>query len=576
MNKFLSNLFLTSLLLTSCNNAPIKQYSVSLDPNGGVISETEIKLNEGSKGSDLPVPTKEGKEFLGWFTGWGVDDIKIEDNTLIDKDYSLIAKWDKYDISYLNKDNTVFTTETVKHGEYALGSKTFPEKVLVESDYYYLKDWNFDFDTIVRQDYQVNGNWVKDVVYHTTIDETTMFEGKNYFVPVTYMDSYLNVNSNVFSKDLAVSAFGIALCTESSELATKVYQDLGFSDLYISPSYEKENKDAASVVIGHKKVNDDDIILISIRSYLYDQEWANNFKVGLEGDHQGFDESSDKIIADLRNYVSNKNYSKEHTKILVDGYSRGGALAQFVGVKLNKSLEFATKDNIFTYSFESPKGFVEENDFDNIFNIYNSSDPIANVLPTQYGFYHAGKSIDIYTEKVEQYWSRYIGEFTFPSFAPTKDYETEKAAIEYVINKLVSYDTKKDLSLRNREELVNNYQSTLMYVFDFVFSLKRETLSKIMDDLEEKGAAGIISMLTVDSFYKYIKPFIDEDGISYNEEELKGHLQVVINFIMGPVITGFASFLLQESGLDFFKRIALNHFPETNYVMLKRYVKKGN
>ena len=97
-----------------------------------------------------------------------------------------------------------------------------------------------------------------------------------------------------------------------------------------------------------------------------------------------------------------------------------------------------------------------------------------------------------------------------------------------------------------------------------------------MEDLEEKGAAGIISMLTVDSFYKYIKPFIDKDGISYNEEELKGHLQVVINFIMGPVITGFASFLLQESGLDFFKRIALNHFPETNYVMLKRYVKKGN
>ena len=45
-----------------------KQYTLTFDANGGMISETSRAITEGSQVGNLPTPTKEGYEFYGWYT----------------------------------------------------------------------------------------------------------------------------------------------------------------------------------------------------------------------------------------------------------------------------------------------------------------------------------------------------------------------------------------------------------------------------------------------------------------------------------------------------------------------------
>ena len=45
-----------------------KQYTLTFDANGGIVSETSRAITEGSQVGNLPTPTKEGYEFYGWYT----------------------------------------------------------------------------------------------------------------------------------------------------------------------------------------------------------------------------------------------------------------------------------------------------------------------------------------------------------------------------------------------------------------------------------------------------------------------------------------------------------------------------
>ena len=68
------------------------KYTISFDLDGGVTEDTLInEFTDGSKVT-LPVPTKEGYKFLGWYAG----DTLVQ--TLENKDYALKAKWEKEEV----------------------------------------------------------------------------------------------------------------------------------------------------------------------------------------------------------------------------------------------------------------------------------------------------------------------------------------------------------------------------------------------------------------------------------------------------------------------------------------------
>lgn len=69
------------------------EYNVALDANTGSVEESNFKFIY-DKEYQLPIPTKSGYEFLGWFD----NDNKVEENGTwqIDYDVTLIAKWQAY------------------------------------------------------------------------------------------------------------------------------------------------------------------------------------------------------------------------------------------------------------------------------------------------------------------------------------------------------------------------------------------------------------------------------------------------------------------------------------------------
>ena len=50
---------------------PTQRLTVVFDPNGGTVDETSKLATVGELIGELPIPTREGHGFLGWFTGLG-------------------------------------------------------------------------------------------------------------------------------------------------------------------------------------------------------------------------------------------------------------------------------------------------------------------------------------------------------------------------------------------------------------------------------------------------------------------------------------------------------------------------
>lgn len=89
-----------------------KKYEVTFKTNGGSKVES-ISLKAGSTLEKLEVPTKDGYEFKGWY----VDGKPFDEDTKIESDITLVAKWEKKKIDYQEdeeelENETTTTTKT--------------------------------------------------------------------------------------------------------------------------------------------------------------------------------------------------------------------------------------------------------------------------------------------------------------------------------------------------------------------------------------------------------------------------------------------------------------------------------
>ena len=99
---------------------------------------------------------KEGRNFLGWYTGRTANDIQITKNTPIYSHLTLIAKRDKYDVDFLDRYSNLFTTFEVKHGGKIQKPQILPEET---NDAYTFREWDFDFDTLIYSDVRIKSIW---------------------------------------------------------------------------------------------------------------------------------------------------------------------------------------------------------------------------------------------------------------------------------------------------------------------------------------------------------------------------------------------------------------------------------
>ena len=398
-------------------------------------------------------------------------------------------------------------------------------------------------------------------------------EGKNYELEFKLNNETVPEDSTRFSKDLALFSYGVSMAHQSKDKLVKFYDDAKFDHFHLSSGYEDEpTTTSIGYAFAHKSFYGRDLISVSIRGFGYGLEWSDNFNLGLTGEHAGFAARADEVNTALKTYVEDNLYVPANTTILLTGYSRGGAVANLLAKRLNDEEAVAKKEKIYAYTFECPKGGIEGGDYKNIFNVFSSGDLIPLFAPAEYGFVRYGVDVDVYQAGIDLLMKNFDPQMTFPAYSE-KIVETEPddpSLVNRIVDSMVTYeDTEEGMDAATREHFVTNFGGTVSYALSLFFSLKSETVTKIKDGFSSLPLLDMLGLLSEDGFYNFLKPYVDEDGYSYVDEELRTHCNTLLQFIMGPGTTLLA--LLLSGGEEVISRISAMHLPLASFVLLQNY-----
>ena len=72
--------------------AQLRHFTVAFDANGGSVGETEREVTDGDQIGELPLPTRDGYTFVGWFTAADDGDEVIAD-TIVTDEATFYAQW---------------------------------------------------------------------------------------------------------------------------------------------------------------------------------------------------------------------------------------------------------------------------------------------------------------------------------------------------------------------------------------------------------------------------------------------------------------------------------------------------
>jgi uncharacterized repeat protein (TIGR02543 family) len=72
--------------------APTK-YTVTFNPDGGTVNPAYVQVNSGDPIGILPVPTKQGNTFEGWWTAQSGGGVQVIETTTVPTDITVYAKW---------------------------------------------------------------------------------------------------------------------------------------------------------------------------------------------------------------------------------------------------------------------------------------------------------------------------------------------------------------------------------------------------------------------------------------------------------------------------------------------------
>ena len=393
-----------------------------------------------------------------------------------------------------------------------------------------------------------------------------------YDVSIHYEDGYFMGNANTYDGGLALLSLGSTFSSIDENKGENFYDTMGY-DRITFHGYEGEpTEDSVAFTLAHKKINDNDLVALSIRGFDYKKEWANNLIIGKEGDHNGWSLRTNEIYAELKFYL--QDYS--NLKLWITGYSRGGAIANMLSSKIIKSDEIeVSNENMYVYTFETPRGLLAENAvaYENVHNVVNEADAIAKITPAKYGLYRCGTDQYIYDETVDSLLRQFDSKIKLDSFVPKNgNYSDDIQFSDYFINQLfkVQDDEYKAYSIESRDYYVDNMQPSLAYFLAMIFSLKSSTLASISDAFQNMSMLDMLALYAEDGFYNFLKPFIDEDGYPYVEADMKYHCDKVFKFLS----VGQADLLavMIGEGKNNVSRMLAMHYPETSYVLLKNSI----
>lgn len=191
-------------------------------------------------------------------------------------------------------------------------------------------------------------------------------------------------------------------------------------DIHITASeYNVDKDDLTEFLVGHRTVRcgseTREIILLSVRgTNSTNAEWSSNFDVGAETaeyyaalgashpdwinkyNHKGFDVAANRVLTKFYDYIQRHGLQDTPNKtILINGHSRGAAIANLLGAHFEDSEDYTS----FTYTFATPYSTTDENagNYKTVFNVVNADDMIPELPLPSWGFkkYGTTKSISV-------------------------------------------------------------------------------------------------------------------------------------------------------------------------------------
>ena len=280
-----------------------------------------------------------------------------------------------------------------------------------------------------------------------------------------YNDEFFYYNNKEYHNDLAIMSLGLEFSSwstaETNDRYTETlkndeknlranniidaYEELGFTDAsfynYDLPLSCNDDKAAYSFAIKYiqdDQGNIDTLLAVPIRGAGYGAEWASNFRVGNQSNHNGFETAASDVFSNLKKYITDRRNAgriKGNLKIWCTGFSRGSAIANIVGHKINQS-NLILNQNLYAYTFATPRGFMVNGSFpddNNIFNIVSANDMVPKLACEKWGFgrYGISKSLPEYTPKNV---SSEFQMLTHEVFDVNDNYKVENGILDVLMN----------------------------------------------------------------------------------------------------------------------------------------------
>jgi len=265
------------------------------------------------------------------------------------------------------------------------------------------------------------GDHFVNLKFHSDINHNGL--NANFF----YSDQLFNSSSYIYNDLLAKLSLGMAMSAFSTNESEKdwakngnvgrednikyaytkigfTYEDTDFHNYNISLN---DNSSKVAFSFAYKNIiiegEESSIIAIIIRGGAYGSEWADNFNIGNDIAHEGFNISAKNVIDKFNLYITRLLdngliTTTGNRKIWITGYSRGGAVANLVAGKLNRTTFETSKDlfkneDIYTYTFATPQGIrtngienPSDELFNNIINIVFPLDVVPRVPLSNWNF----------------------------------------------------------------------------------------------------------------------------------------------------------------------------------------------
>ena len=402
-----------------------------------------------------------------------------------------------------------------------------------------------------------------------------------------YSDSYFKNSSILENEHLRSFAFVLASAfnpTYRKEVVTsnldKIFNELDFNDIEYY-DIEGFGKDTIGTSISHKKLNEKyDLVVIVLRGASYKDEWESNFDLGKDGDAKGFNDASLIVLERLNKYLN--DYKIKDYKLLMTGYSRAGAVSGLTGVHINKELDRFNigKENLYVYSFESPRYSIDNTIYDNIHNVINKNDIITYFYPETWGFYHSGKNEEITTDKSEldEYYLDILSNEKIKKFDTTDKERFLQMFINILPKERSKYNEIYDSILNiyslinskspSEKETIINFLKDNKINFDLSNSITLLSLINSTDKKTLRNNFDII-MSSYDSEYSKIKNVISEQ--EYNL--LKDSIFNIFLYLQPTIQSEYKSNHMFSIILTFsnnLEELFKEHYFSTNFEQIKK------